>query len=133
MLILLRTNAFDCDSQPSYGGLQYGEDFAKWLVSRLPDWSVDWLGEEDWGWAVHARKGKHRYLFGIYGQETGDRNEHGALWKLLVDNKRDRSHWFTKLFIRYIPSKAEPEVATEILQVLRSDGRIHDVQVEPEA
>ena len=128
MMISLRTKRFDVTT-PIEEGSFHGEDFARWLQSKLTGWYAD-VNAEDWGWAVVARKGDYRYIFGIYDHDTNDVTEAGPKWVLRLYNQRDRTSWFKKIF-KYNPPKAHQEVVDEITAILKTDGELAEIQSEP--
>lgn len=128
MLVSMRTNKFDASSDIEDGAFR-GEDLAKWLQSRMPDWQSD-VVEEDWGWAVVTRKGEYHYIFGVYDHDTTDQTEPGPKWVLRLYNQKDKTPWFKKLF-KNVPPTAHTEVVDEVVAILKSEEGISEVTVSP--
>lgn len=129
MEILFRTKLFD-SSSPIEEGVFYGRDLAEWLTQRFSDWHCD-VESEDWGWAIYASKKPYECIFGVYDHNINDCNANGPEWCIRLYNQKDWSNLFTKIFVRYIPPKAHPEVVDEVVQILRAEKDIHDLRVEP--
>ena len=127
MMVAFRSNLFDASSSKRDDSF-YGVDLAKWLQGLLPTWQTSVVGE-DWGWAVLARKGPYKYMFGVYDHDTCDVTDAGALWIIRVYNRRDRRSWFRDLF-KYTPPKAHDEVMNELLNALRQAPGVADVRAE---
>jgi hypothetical protein len=125
MTLYFRTTRFDASSDKDDDRF-YGEDAAKWLVSRLDGWETD-ITEEDWGWAVTARKNDYRYIFGVYDLDTGDTNDQGSRWCLRLFNLQDKTPWYRKLF-RHVHPVADAEVVQEIETILSNEPGFVDIQ-----
>ena len=74
--ILFQTSRFNLSEPKTYfiNECCFGDDLAKWLVSKLPEVGVqpDEPYREDWGWEFHARAGGCRYYVGVGGLSDGD-------------------------------------------------------------
>lgn len=128
MMISARTKQFAAATPMEEGSFR-GEDFAKWLQSKLTGWQTD-VAAEDWGWAIVARKGEYHYIFGVYDHDTDDVTDAGPKWVLRLYNQRDSSCWFKKIF-KYIPPKAHQEVVDEVTGILKADCSFTEVQTKP--
>ena len=127
MMIAFRSNLFDTSRDKEEDSF-YGEDLAKWLQAHLKEWQTSVVGE-DWGWAVLAKKGTHRYIFGVYDHDTNDVTAAGALWIIRLYNRRDYGSWFRSVF-KYTPPIAHDEVTKELVELLRQANGVCDVKVE---
>jgi hypothetical protein len=128
MMISLRTKMFDAASLMEEGTF-HGEDFAKWLQSKFLGWKLD-IVDEDWGWSVYGKKERFRYNFGIYDLDTDDVNDNGPKWILRIYNERDWRSWF-KSWVKYTPPVAHKEVVEEVLEILKAEPNIKEIEVEP--
>jgi hypothetical protein len=138
-----RTTLFDSISHGDDESFFYGEDLARWLAARLPEWETD-VQAEDWGWAIYASRPGYRYVFGVYYEGAGGcagASGHGADWCVrLYDEswrgwRRSWRHGWRRYgwrsLLRHVFPVADPEVVDEVTRILRAEDQIHDLRVEP--
>jgi hypothetical protein len=122
------SNLFDTATEKPEGSF-LGEDVAKWLNSQLSGWHTS-VVEEDWGWAILAKKDTFDYIIGVYDHDTVEVTEDGPVWVVRLFNRKDRSKWLLKLFKNIAPV-AHEEVLAEVVGILKRTPGIARVSTEP--
>jgi hypothetical protein len=128
MRINFRSKLFDTSTEKPEGTF-LGEDVARWLSGQLGGWQTS-VVEEDWGWAILAKKGEFYYTIGVYDHDTVEMTEDGPVWVVRLFNRKDRSRWFVKLFKNIAPV-AHEEVLDEVMGILKRTPGIAGVSPEP--